>query len=328
MPDPIEDVLRHQLRFPALSTFVSLGCAEVLTERPYTGVALATACGADANLLTRVLCTLRAAGIVAEEDGRWKLTADGERLRADHPDSQRAAVLIYARQEFSYSLAALPETVRSGKPAFAEQYGSLYELLRDDPELGKLFDDYMDTRTRPVARALAAAFDFGAQRTVVDVGGGKGHMTAAVLLAHPHLRGMVLELPHMVAVARRYLSEHGLDGQCDVVSGDYLNAVPPGDAYILSNIVHNLDDEDAAKLLAIVRRAAEPRARLLCLDMVLPDDGSPHLGWDMDMRMASLFGHGRERTRSEYVQLLEGAGFRFDQISPLPYWHSLITAKV
>jgi hypothetical protein len=328
MPDPIEDVLRHRLRFAALDAFVSLGCAEVLAERAHTSVALATACGADANLLTRVLRTLRAAGIVTEENGRWTLTADGQRLRADHPDSQRTAVLVYARPEFSYALAAFPETVRSGKPAFAERYGSLYDLLRDDPELGKLFNDYMDIRTRPVGRALAAAFDFGASRTVVDIGGGKGHIIAAVLLAYPHLRGGVLELPHMVPIARRYLSEHGLDGRCEVVSGDYFNAVPPGDTYIMSNIVHNLDDEDAVRVLATVSCAAERPASLLCLDMVLPDDGSPHLGCDVDMRMASLFGHGRERVRNEYVLLLERAGFRIDRISPLPYWHSLIAAKV
>jgi O-methyltransferase len=328
MPDPIEDVLRHRLRFAALDAFVSLGCAEVLAEHAHTSVALATACGADASLLARVLRTLRAAGIVTEDNGRWTLTADGQRLRADHPDSQRTAVLIYARPEFSDALAAFPETVRSGKPAFAERYVSLYDLLKGDPELGELFNDYMDIRTRPVARALAAAFDFGGSRTVVDVGGGKGHITAAVLLAYPHSRGVVLELPYMVPIARRYLSEHGLDGRCDVVSGDYFSAVLPGDAYIMSNILHNLDDEDAVTVLASVRCAAERPASLLCLDMVLPDDGSPHMGWDVDMRMASLFGHGRERARSEYVLLLERAGFRIDQISPLRYWHSLITAKV
>ena len=120
-----------------------------------------------------------------------------------HPDSQRTAVLVYARPEFAYALAAFPETVRSGKPAFAKRYGSLCDLLRDDPELSRLFNDYMDTRTRPVARALAAEFDFGSSRTVVDVGGGKGHITAAALLAHPHLLGVVLELPHMRVDALR-----------------------------------------------------------------------------------------------------------------------------
>jgi ubiquinone/menaquinone biosynthesis C-methylase UbiE len=327
MPDPIEDVLRYRLRFAALDTFVHLGCAEVLAEHPQTNVALATACGCDTKLLTRVLRTLAAAGIVTEKDGRWTLTADGQRLRGDHPDSQRTAVLVSARPELSYALAALPETVRSGKSAFAGQYGSLYDLLRRDPELGELFNDFMDTRSRSFARALPTAFDFAASQTVVDVGGGKGHITAAVLLAHPHLRGMVLELAHMAPIARHYLSLHGLDDRCEVVVGDYFSAVPSGDTYIMSNIVHNLDDEDAVKVLKNVQRAAKRSGSLLCLDMVLPDDGSPHMGWDMDMRMASLFGHGRERVRSEYLRLLEQAGFRIGQISPLPYWHSLIAAR-
>ena len=46
------------------------------------------------------------------------------------------------------------------------------------------------------------------------------------------------------------------------------------------------------------------------------------------MVMASLFGYGRERARREYVRLLQLAGFHIDLISPLPYWHSLIAAKV
>jgi O-methyltransferase domain len=327
-PDPIEDVIRHRWRFAALAAFVNLGCAEVLAGGPRDSAALATACGADTGLLTRVLRTLAAAGIVTDKNGGWTLTAAGQRLRADHPDSQRTAVLISSRAEFSYGLAALSDTVRSGKPAFAERYGSLYDLLRRDAELGMLFSAFMDDRSRPFARALPEAFEFVASQTVVDVGGGKGHIMAAVLLAHPHLRGVVLELPHMVPIARHYLCEHGLDGRCEVVSGDYFSVIPPGDTYIMSNIVHNLDDEDVAKVLAMVRRAAARPARLLCLDIVLPDDGSPHLGWDIDMAMASLFGNGRERTRTEYVQLLQQAGFHIDQISPMPYWHSLIAAKV
>src|SRR6185295_11211173 len=109
-------------------------------------------------------------GIVADENGKWILTAAGQRLRADHSDSQRTAVLISARPEFSYGLAALSETVRSGKPAFAERFGSLYDLLGRDPELAKLFNTFMDDRSRPFARALPVAFDFGASQTVVDIG--------------------------------------------------------------------------------------------------------------------------------------------------------------
>jgi hypothetical protein len=109
--------------------------------------------------------------------------------------------------------------------------------------------------------------------------------------------------------------------------GDYRTAVPAGDTYIMSNVVHNLDDDDAMRVFGAVRGAAGPPATLLCLDVLLPDDGSEHLGWDLDMRMASLFGQGHERTRAEYGRLLERAGFRVDRITPLPSWQSLVTAR-
>lgn len=326
MPDPVEDVLRQQWRFAALNTFVTLDCAELLGDRPQTTKKLAMACRADPNLLSRVLRTLAAAGVVDDAGGRWTLTTAGDRLRADHPDSQRTAVLVAARPEFSFALAALPRSVRTGTTAFIERYGSLYDLLRHDRELGALFNAYMDDRSRPFARVLPEAFDFTTRDTVVDVGGGKGHIIGGVLRAHPHLRGIVLDLPHVVPSAEDHLAGQDIDGRYEVVSGDFFHAVPTADTYIMSNIVHNLDDADAVRVLEVVRRAAKPPATLLCLEMVLPDDGSSHLGWDLDMRMASLFGQGQERTRGEYTRLLEQAGFRVDRISPLPYWHSLITA--
>ena len=98
------------------------------------------------------------------------------------------------------------------------------------------------------------------------------------------------------------------------------------DVYLLANVVHNWDDEEALRLLRIVRSVVPEHGRVLFVDAVLPDDDEPHMGKDLDMRMLSLFGGGGERTKSGYFALLKEAGLVAERTTELPMGLSLVEA--
>ncbi|MCW2881150.1 MAG: hydroxyneurosporene-O-methyltransferase [Sphaerisporangium sp.] len=331
MTDPgtlIWDVLRGGWRMAALKTMVDLDCAAHLSEGPLSVSELATRCGAHGPSLGRVLRTLAAIGVV-ETVGHdtYALTESGAMLAADSPRSLRSAVIANSDPTMSYAMTELTDTVRTGRSAFVERYGILYDYLSTDPELGRVFNDFMTGRAIPMAEGVAKLYDFSGVGTLMDVGGGRGHILAAALRANPALRGVLFELPHVLPDAREAFASWNLSDRCDFVTGDFFSSVPKGaDAYLMGSVIHNWDDADALRILKTVRAAMADDGRLLLVEIVVPDDDTPHFGKDLDMRMLGLFGQGRERSRSEHTTLIEKAGMRVSDIIPLPFNASLIEA--
>ncbi|MEP7223397.1 MAG: methyltransferase [Actinomycetota bacterium] len=220
-------------------------------------------------------------------------------------------------------------SLRTGRPAFETVFGAdFFGYAAANPAWGREFDTAMTEITGETARSVATAYRFDGVRRIVDVGGGRGILLATLLAEHPELRGVLVDLPHVVADARGALAEAGLKDRCDVVAGDFFDAVPDGgDAYVLSWIVHDWDDERAARILANCRRVMGDDGRLLLVEAVLPENGSS--GYDfatsLDLVMLIALG-GRERTATEYQRLLARAGLVLTKVVPTASPMSVIEA--
>jgi hypothetical protein len=148
------------------------------------------------------------------------------------------------------------------------------------------------------------------------VGGGNGALLADVLATQPSLQGVLLDQSHVVAGAGPVLEAAGVADRCRVERGDFFEAVPPGgDAYLLKWIVHDWEDEDAIKILRVVRAAMSDGARLLVVERDLgpPNEDAPSKFSDLNMLVGP---GGRERTQDEYAALFESAGFRLVGATP------------
>ncbi|MDP9860915.1 MULTISPECIES: methyltransferase [Streptosporangium] len=326
---PVWDAIGGVSRFAALATMAELGCADHLKDGPLSVKELAARCGADPSGLGRVLRQLASMGIVATTTpGVYELTEAGATLREDAPDTLRPAVRMIAQEGFWYGMGTVAQTVRTGRSAFIERHGPLYGYLKDNPEAGRLFDDYMVARAQPFAEAVAARYDFSGVRTLVDVAGGKGHILAAVLKANSDIQGVLFDLEQVIPGAREFFAEAGLEDRCKYLSGDFFSSVPAGaDAYMLGSVIHNWSDEDAVRILRNIRDVIADDGRLLLVEFVVPDDDRAHISKDVDMRMLALFGEGLERSTSEYGELLSRAGFRFSRQVELPGGAGIVEAR-
>lgn len=295
-----------------------LGIADALTAGPRTAEEVATAVMADAGALRRVLRALAADGVLDElKGGRFGLTATGALLRPEAAGSQLGAVLARGRLYYT-ALAGLLGAVREGGTAFARVHGtSFFDYLAAHPAETAAFQASMANRSRQEAAAVIAAYDFGRFRRLVDAGGGRGGLLAAILSTVPDLHGVLFDRPEVVDEAHATLTAAADARRWTVVGGDFFVAVPEGgDAYLLSRVLHDWDDDDAVRILTTCRRAIPADGALLVVEAALPERAADRPAViRMDLHMLALLG-GRERTAAEYAALLARAGFRLARVIP------------
>jgi hypothetical protein len=308
----------------AVYVAAELGVADLLAGGPLTAAQLAQARGVDERSLYRVLRLLAALGVLTEQDGRvFGLTELGERLRAGVPASVRSWALVCESLETALGFAPLTEAVTTGQPAFGLAHGmNLFEFMAGHRELAQRFQPAMSERTAAFAPSVAAGYDFSPVRTVADIGGGKGTLLAAILRAHTHLRGILFDLPAALPDAAAVLRQAGVDDRCQIVPGDFFQAIPQGaDCYLLANVLHDWDDPTSAQILNTCRQAMANDGRVLIVERLIPGQPAaavPVLLSDLHMM---VFTGGQERTNAQYGQLLAQAGLNLTSVQPVapPY---------
>jgi hypothetical protein len=218
-------------------------------------------------------------------------------------------------------------SLRTGKPGFTEALGrSVFEDLAEHPEEVSLFSETMVSFHGAEPPAVAAAYDFDAFASIVDVGGATGNMLVHILKRYACARGILFDLPHVVAEAPAFLASHGMTTRVSVVTGSFFETVPAGhDAYLLSHVIHDWDEDQCQTILRNCRRAIDRNGRLLIVETVLPEGDTPHPGKMLDMMMLVGPG-GQERTPNEYREMLSRAGFQMTRVVPTTSDVSIVEA--
>jgi hypothetical protein len=311
----------------ALYVVAELKIADLLAEGPQRSADLAAATGTHGAPLERVLRALASRGVFAEDEaGRFRLTPTAELLRSDVPHSVRAVALSWGHPARREPLGLLLYSVRTGRPAFDRLYGvSLREHLARDPGAADRWGGAAGAGPRPAE--VLAAHDFSALRRVVDVGGGGSRLLAAILSAHPMLRGTVVEAPEALAAAHATLRAAGVADRGTVVAGDRYAALPRGaDAYLLSDVLMDWDDDGVVAVLRRCRRAMSALGQLLVIEELIPSDNAPTASQLRDLDGLAVSG-ARLRTEAEYQQLLAAAGFRLTATVAVPSGATILVAQ-
>lgn len=312
----------------AISVAAKLGIADVLKDASKSSEELAQTTGVNAQSLYRLLRALASVGVFQEdEEGRFGLTPIAACLCSDVPGSLRAPAIMFGEPWFWQPWGELLRSVQTGEAAFPQVFSTeLFSYLTQHPEAGAIFDEAMTGLSARSIAAVANAYDFSQFGTVVDVGGGHGTLLTAILRTAPQLRGILFDLPNVVAGAQQQFHAAGLAGRCQVIVGNFFERVPSGgDAYILKSIIHDWDDKRSITLLTNCHRAMAPQGKLLLVEVVLPRGNDPFFYKWMDLHLLVTLG-GQERTETEFKALLEAAGFRLARVLPTQSPHSIIEA--
>jgi hypothetical protein len=319
----------------ALHVAARIGLADQLATGQRSAAELAAATSCHPGALGRLLRALVVIGVLeqpaSDDPDTFALTTMGQLLRTDDPASMRNYILLFCGEQVWQSWGDLEYSVRTGQSAWERRYGPPFGPGFMTPEFADVFNAAMAEGSARAAPAIIAAGGFDRFGTVADLGGGRGILLAAILAAHPGLRGILLDLPQALDGAADVLRAAGAADRCELVPGDFFAAVPGGaDAYLLKSVIHDWDDERAAAILANVQAAISPGAALLLAEPVMTDRPGPQDLFsvsysDLNMLVCTS---GRERTAAEFRELLAAADFTVERIVPCPpTGYSLIEAR-
>jgi hypothetical protein len=219
----------------------------------------------------------------------------------------RAFAQMFGLPVFWMTFGEMAHAVRTGTPATTEVFPEgFWTYMAEHPDAGRVFNDAMQAKAQGAIAGILPSYDFSRFSTIADIGGGHGHLLAAVLDAVPTATGVLFELPHVIVEASTVAS-----GRLTLQAGDFFrDALPRCDAYLLMEIIHDWGDEESVAILRAVRQAAVPGAMVLVIEAIIPDGPGPAWAKLLDVHMLTLLG-GRQRTQAEYAHLLSQAGLRF-----------------
>jgi O-methyltransferase domain/Dimerisation domain len=299
----------------------SLGVADVFDDRPKAIAQLAAATNTEPRSLYRLLRALSSVGIFTEVSDRcFELTPLAATLKSDSPGSMRYAALAQMGVEHSLGWSNGLHSLRTGEIAFDAAAGmSVWDYYAQHPEEGQAFSQSMTSMGTSIAQAVAQTYDFSEFNTIVDIGGAQGSLISAIVRSHPHLNGILFDLPEIIATAN-------VDANIQPIAGNFFESVPSGgDAYLMRWIIHDWDDEKSLMILKNCHQAMPDHGKLLLVESLIPPGNDPSPAKFIDIIMLLMVG-GRERTEEEYRSLLRSSGFELTRVIPTPSMLSIIEA--
>ena len=314
-------IINSNLLARCVQVVAEYGVADALADRPMTAEELAAQTGMNVDALRRMLRLLVAHGVFTHEGNLYQHTPMSELLRTEHPHSMRSFARMMNLPIFLKSFTGLTQAAKTGKPVM--DFAGFMEYFAIQPEESSIFNQAMADKSRNIIPAVLDAYDFSPFRVIADIGGGRGHLLRDILEQTPAASGILFDLPHVI----REVAAHE-SARLHLQPGDFFaDALPAADAYLLMEVIHDWNDEDSARILAAVRRAAPSHARLLIVEAIVSEAPGPDFSKVLDVIMLAVTG-GQERTPSEYEALLTRAGFRLERIIATPSQYSIIEAVV
>lgn len=307
-----------------LAEVVRLDVPDALAQGPQTADELVRKAGIRAHpvALHRALRACAALGIVTEDSaGRFGPTRLSALLTRNAPGTLKRFV------EYSGGLlwkvwTGLPDGLATGNSQARTQLGmEFFDYLAANPQALEEFGETSKAHSAVTNAGVLERYDFGGIRTLLDVGGGAGHLVAGVLDRYPDVRGIVFDLPEVVEALPAQVGARRDDvaRRLSYAAGDMFKEVPAADAYVLKLILHNWDDAACATILRNVCARLERGGRVIAIDTVLPPlgDVSDVPSKLLDVNMMLLL-PGKERTRVEWEALYRGAGLSITAMIPVP----------
>ncbi len=319
---PASVVLYEQFQslwvLPSLYVAARLDIAEQLKSGPLSPEELAKRVSADPWALSRVMRALAAEGIFRRHrDGTFSLNGRSRAL-LNGEGSLRHMLMHHLGPVNWKNLGELLYTVQTGKESYTKLYGSdIYTHMKEHPEEYALFDRSMSNLSDLGLLPLLGAYPFARYKTIADIGGGEGGLLSAIMTHSPSSEGILFDLPEALVKAPGFLEEQGTSSRIRIMPGSFTEPVGiSADLYLLKNVIHNWDDGNSAAILKNIASGMPDGARILIIEMIVPEMGGSPTPALLDIQMLVSFKDARERTLEEFRKLVDLSGLRINRVIP------------
>ena len=301
----------------AVYVAAKLGIADLLENEAKSAAVLARETQTQEHSLYRLLRTLASVGVFRETESKiFENNPVSETLLSKSEGNLRDMAIWMGEEAHWRVYGNLLHSVKTGKAAWSQVHGEdvFPYLFQTNRELGAIFNRAMMSFSAQAIPAVAAVYDFSQIGILADVAGGYGHLLAGIMKNHPEMRGILFDLKPVCEEAKDFLAKSGVNERVEAVCGNFFEKVPvKADVYMLKHIIHDWNDAECVRILKNIRREMPTGAKILILEVVLPETSEPHFGKIMDMEMLVSPG-GVERTAAEFEQLLTDSGLKLNRI--------------
>jgi acetylserotonin N-methyltransferase len=317
-PAPVIDLIQAFRRSKTMFTAASMGIFDLLHEAPAGAAKVAAHLAADPDATERLLDACAALGLLRKHAGVYENDPVADTyLRAASPLTLYGYVR-YSDEALYPMWNHLADAVREGTHRWRQTFdldGPIFSAFFRTDEAMRDFLRGMHGFGLLTSPKVVAAFDLSRFRRFVDLGSATGHLVIAACQHYPELRGAVFDLPRVTAMAREEVARSSARDRIEVLAGDFFeDELPPADLYGLGRILHDWSESQIARLLTRIFDRLSPGGGLLIAEQLLAEDGVGPIPANMQSLGMLVCTEGKERSLSEYTQLLKRAGFTQDAI--------------
>jgi 2-polyprenyl-3-methyl-5-hydroxy-6-metoxy-1,4-benzoquinol methylase len=308
--DEVRERVRGFRDLQIYMTFARLDLGRALEHQPLTLRNLAKVVDAEESGLGRFMDAAEAFDLIAQDDGRYRLSDLGFAMFA--PSSDQSIVhALKLEAAFYERWGRLESAVRTGKRPEENR------AQEDHPGWVSTFTRALYENSRAATRAIATtlAQELHASDSSVrmlDLGGGHGGYSIELARLRSDVRATVFDKPEVIETTRQIVEESGLDDRVTALPGDF-HIDPIGSHYhvvLLFGVLHDETSNGAIRLLKTIRKALAPDGELIIRTHERRDATRiPGEREIFDLHMLLSTEGGTVRRSADTVSLVESNGF-------------------
>jgi predicted O-methyltransferase YrrM len=290
-----------------------------------TGEEVAERIGLHSRATYDFLDTLVALALLERDgdgpDGRYRNTPDTAVFLDKNSSAYIGGILEMANARLYRFWGDLTEALQTGSPQNEIKHTghAMFEELYSDPARLEQFMGAMAGISRGNFEVLAQKFDFSRYKTVCDVGGATGVLSATLATHNPHLRCITYDLPVVAPIAERAIAAAGLSDRVAVASGDFFaDGLPKADVITMGLILHDWNLDRKLQLIRSAYDALPEGGAFIVVENLIDDARRENaFGLMMSLNMLIEFGDAFDYTGADFAGWCKDTGFSDIEILPL-----------
>ena len=322
-PSKIMQVGMGFMASKTLLSAVELGVFSILGTSGRTGAQIAETLNLDSRAIPDFTDSLVALGFLdregSGEEALYKNTPESAQFLNRESPAYIGGILEMANARLYRYWSDLSEALQTGKPQNEIKTSGepIFAKLYSQPESLEQFMNAMSGISLGNFHALAQKFDFSKYKSLCDVGGATGQLSAIVATHHDQIQCTSYDLPPVEPIAARHIEAAGLSERVKPLSGDFFaEALPKADVITMGMILHDWNLEKKKELIKKAYDALPEGGAFIVIEALIDDERRENaFGLMMSLNMLIEFGDAFDYSFADFKGWCQEVGFkRFEKL--------------
>lgn len=324
---PIWDVFLSANLYPSVIAAAEVGLFEALAKGPTSRAELCISLSLSPRSIDVLVDLMGALGFIRQSGSSLELTTTSRKYLVSESRFFWGGMFRFDRDR-RITGADVLAALRRDSSAPANSIDGLWTNSFENSQQARLFTAAMHSHSLSAALRLPDLAPLRNAESLLDVGGGSGCYSVALVQRFRQLHSTLIELPDVAAIARDYVEASGVASRIALAPIDMFREPWPAgfDAVLFSNVLHDWNEEQCIRLLRSAHASLRSGGTLLVHELLLSDDriGSvPAASFSVTMLRLT---NGIQRSAAELFELFRTAGFRDPKVLGRTGYHSLCLA--